>query len=66
MRVQVNGLSRPIEPGTTLEALLRALRVDLRRVAVAVNGTVVPRAEHPARALAEGDAIEVIEAVGGG
>jgi thiamine biosynthesis protein ThiS len=35
-------------------------------VAVAVNAAVVPRAEWTARALAEGDDIEVLEPVGGG
>ena len=35
-------------------------------VAAAVNGEVVPRAQHSAHRLAEGDRVEVIRAVGGG
>jgi len=66
MRVQVNGSPREIGPETTLDALLRDLAVDPRRVAVAVNAAVVPRPELPTRILAEGDAVEVIEPVGGG
>ena len=66
MRVLVNGAPREIARETTLDALLRDLAVDPRRVAVAVNAAVVPRPEYPGRVLAEGDAIEVIEPVGGG
>lgn len=66
MRVKVNGSPRDVAPGTTLAALLPTLGVDLRRVAVAVNGAVVPRDELPVQVLAEHDAVEVIEPVGGG
>ena len=34
--------------------------------AIAVNGEVVPRSAHPTHPLAEGDSIEVVEAVAGG
>jgi sulfur carrier protein len=37
-----------------------------RGVAVAVEGEVVPRGEWTSRALAEGEAIEVVHAVQGG
>jgi sulfur carrier protein len=35
-------------------------------VAVERNGDVVPRAEHAATALAEGDVLEIVHLVGGG
>ncbi len=34
--------------------------------AVAVNGQVVPRAEHDSRVLADGDVVDVVTAVAGG
>ncbi len=66
MRITVNGEPREVERGVTLLALLGALGLDPRRVAVAVNAAVVPRAELAARAAAEDDRVEIIEAVGGG
>lgn len=66
MRLSVNGEPREAAAGAALAALLAALGVDLRRIAVAVNGAVVPRAEWDRLALAEGDRIEIITAVGGG
>ncbi|WP_338862575.1 sulfur carrier protein ThiS [Mycetohabitans rhizoxinica] len=34
--------------------------------AVAINGEFVPRAQHPARALTQGDRIDVVKPVAGG
>jgi sulfur carrier protein len=33
---------------------------------VEVNGEIVPRSEYTARALAEGDQVEIVQAIGGG
>ncbi len=64
--VHVNGEPRDVPVGTTITGLVRLLGAPPEGVAVALNGEVVPRAEHPARALAPGDRVEVIRAVGGG
>ena len=37
-----------------------------RRVAVEVNGSIVPRSAHPQHALREGDRVEIVHALGGG
>jgi sulfur carrier protein len=66
MRIRLNGEDREIEDGLTLARLLETLGVNPRAVAVAVNAAVIPRAGLAARALAERDEVEVIEAVGGG
>ena len=66
MRVFLNGKPRELEPGVTLLALLEQLGVAPQRVAVAVNTAVVPRGELASRTLADGDHVEIIEAVGGG
>ena len=66
MRVSVNGEPRELEPGMTLQALLQQVGVTSPRVAVAVNAAVVPRHELASRTLAEGDSVDIIEAVGGG
>ena len=66
MRVFINGTPREARPGITLAELLAELALDPRRVAVAVNAAVVPRAEWAGRRIADLDRIEIIEAVGGG
>jgi sulfur carrier protein len=73
VRFTINGTTRDLEkktesPGApfTLTVLLAALDLSTRRVAVEVNGKIVPRAHHEKHALAEGDVIEVVTLVGGG
>jgi sulfur carrier protein len=65
--VLANG--RPVElpDGATLTALLDAIGVPSKSVAAMEhNGEAVPRSEHAARPLADGDRIELVRAVAGG
>ncbi len=66
MRVTVNGEPRQIAESTTVRGLIELLDLTGGPVAVERNGEVVPRAEHPATALVEGDVIEIVHFVGGG
>jgi thiazole synthase len=69
LRLVVNGREREVEApptGLTVAALLREVGFEGKRVAVEVNGEVVPRAEHGSRTLAGGDAVEMVTFVGGG
>jgi sulfur carrier protein len=64
--IQVNGESRDVADGATLDSLLDAIGVRRDGTAVALNDDVVPRARHGATALREGDRLEIIVAVAGG
>ncbi|MEV5883214.1 sulfur carrier protein ThiS [Streptomyces sp. NPDC052020] len=66
MNVLVNGEPREVAPGTALDTLVRTLTQAPSGVAAALNETVVPRAQWPDTALAEGDRVEVLTAVQGG
>ena len=66
MILAVNGKAHECPTGATVSALLEQLTLTGRRVAVERNGEIVPRSQHAAAALAEGDQIEVVVAVGGG
>jgi sulfur carrier protein len=66
MEVIVNGESRQVpEPATVLE-LLHFLRLDPERVAVELDGNIVRKADWPARGLAPGARLEIVQFVGGG
>ncbi len=63
----VNDRPRPCMAGATVLGLLGDLDLAERRgIAVALNGSVVPRAEWPIRALRAEDRIVVIQATQGG
>ena len=66
MEITVNGEARQVPAGTSVEALLAALRVERRACAVEVNRELVPWSLHAARALEAGDAVEIVTLVGGG
>lgn len=66
MHVEVNGEKRELPERATVRVLLEALGLGAQLVAVERNGEIVPRAEHTATELAEGDKLEVVHFVGGG
>ena len=65
-RIEVNGESREIDPGLTLQALLTALELPELRVAVERNHQVVPRSRFAAEPIEDGDKLEIVTLVGGG
>jgi sulfur carrier protein len=66
MKILLNGEPRTLAPAASIADLLQAEGLAERRVAVEVNGTIVPRGAHAAHALADGDKVEVVHALGGG
>ena len=66
MQIVVNGQPRSAAERTALPALIEELRLGDARVAVEINGAIVPRSAWPATHLAEGDRLEIVHAIGGG
>lgn len=64
-RITVNGEPREVVPGLTVAGLLAGLALR-GRLAVEVNGAIVPRSRHAEHALAPGDVVEIVKAIGGG
>jgi thiamine biosynthesis protein ThiS len=66
VRITVNGEPRSLPGATTVAALLAAIGLDTRKVAVERNEAIVPRSAYAATALADGDALEIVHFIGGG
>ena len=66
--IRVNGESEPLGDQRTLDALLAEKTADTaqRGIAVALNGSVVPRAAWRQTVLRAGDSIEIVRARQGG
>ena len=62
----VNGEARSVPAETTVARLVESLELGQRRIAIELNGEVVPRGEHASRSLNDHDRIEIIRAIGGG
>ena len=66
-RLRINGEEAETAAATVAELLaLRGIDPKARFLAVAVNGTVVRRAEWPAASLSPGDAVEIVRPLQGG
>ena len=66
MKIQLNGELFELDDGQTIADLLTAFDVGAKRYAIEVNQAIVPRSQHADYTLAEGDAVEVVVAIGGG
>ncbi|NLB58643.1 MAG: sulfur carrier protein ThiS [Gammaproteobacteria bacterium] len=66
MDIVLNGDSLTLQDGATVATLLESQGLAGRRVAVEVNGEIVPRGRHAEHALAAGDRVEIVHALGGG
>jgi sulfur carrier protein len=68
MRLHMNGdaIALPDTPALTIAALLALQGLGERRVAVEVNGEIVPRGRHADYLLKENDVVEIVHALGGG
>ena len=66
MNLVINGESRDFPAPLSVAALLETLGYAGKRIAVERNGEIVPKSLHGGTALAEGDRLEIVVAVGGG
>lgn len=66
LHISINGEAREFAAPLTLAQLLDELQLTGKRVAVERNAEIVPKGLHASTALADGDALEIVVAVGGG
>jgi sulfur carrier protein len=66
VQLTVNGVPTDVPEPMTVATLVAERSGGHRRVAVAVNGGVVPRSAWETTALAAGDAVEVLAPTAGG
>jgi len=65
MQVLINGETDTLEDGISVADLVN--RLDIQgKIAVEINGDIVPRSRFAAHILQEGDRIEIVRAIGGG
>ncbi len=66
MRIRLNGDSTELPDGLTAAGLIEHLKMNGQRVALEVNGEVVPRSRWLESRLTDGDQAEIVRAIGGG
>ncbi len=66
MTVKINDTEVSLPQGSTISQALEVAGIKPAGIAVALNGTVVPKADYSNRTLADGDTILIIKAFYGG
>ena len=64
--LKINGEERQFPDPLTVAALVDALGYTGKRIAIERNGEIVPKSQYAQTALATGDQLEIVVAVGGG
>lgn len=66
LEIVINGETRQFSNALTVAGLTDELGLTGKRIAVERNGEIVPKSRHADTALASGDKLEIVVAVGGG
>ena len=66
MQIALNGQPHTVSGDATVAALLQALDLSAKRLAVEINGEVLPRSAHASHRLQADDKVEIVQAIGGG
>jgi len=65
-KIQLNGTSYEINPGTNLNELLNELKIKKNKVAIEVNGEIVEKNKYLNLILNKDDKVEIVHFIGGG
>ncbi len=63
--VKINGEEKNAVRKTVAEYLIKS-GYDLKRVAVEINGDILPKSQYESTFLHDGDSVEIVSFVGGG
>jgi sulfur carrier protein len=66
IEITVNGEAHRLDSPFLVSRLLDQLELTGKRLAVELNGEIVPRSQHASTPLNNGDQLEIVVAVGGG
>ena len=66
MKLMINGEIKEFKDEKTLYDVLKALNIEDKVMAAALNMEIVKQAEWKSRALKDGDRLELLDFVGGG
>jgi sulfur carrier protein len=66
LELKINGENRQFPENLSVAGLIELLGYTGKRIAIERNGEIVPKSQHASTALASGDQLEIVVAVGGG
>tara|TARA_B100000401_G_C52541540_1_gene594060 strand:- start:442 stop:645 length:204 start_codon:yes stop_codon:yes gene_type:complete len=65
-KIQLNGKKIVLKSKTTLFSLLKKYKLDKNKVAIELNGEIIPKPNYNKKILNDEDNVEVVHFIGGG
>ena len=65
-KIQINGKKVVIKQNFTLQDVLKKYKLNKKKVAIELNGKILPQNEYKKKVLKNNDKIEIVQFIGGG
>ena len=66
MHIQLNGTATDMPDALSARELVERLELGGKRIALEVNGEILPRSGYAQHRFKDGDKVEIVHAIGGG
>ena len=65
-KIQLNGKKIALKQNLSIFDLLKKYKLNKKKVAIELNGKIVPQNKHNSKKLKNNDKIEIVQFIGGG
>ena len=65
-KIQLNGKKIKISKGLNISSLLRKYKLNEKKIAIEINGVILPKNKYNKKRLRTNDKIEIVQFIGGG
>ncbi len=65
-KIQINGRKIALKQNLSISDLLKKYKISRRKVAIELNGKIIPQNKHNKKKLKNEDKIEIVQFIGGG
>ena len=65
-KIQLNGKKIKVSKDINIEDLIKKYRLDEKKIAIELNGEILPKSYYGKKKLKNNDKIEIVQFIGGG
>ena len=65
-KIQINGRKIALKQNFSIQDLLKKYKLNRKKVAIELNGKIVPHNMHNSKKLKNNDKLEIVQFIGGG
>tara|TARA_Y100000590_G_scaffold467725_1_gene647632 strand:+ start:2256 stop:2501 length:246 start_codon:yes stop_codon:yes gene_type:complete len=65
-KIQLNGKKLKIQTNLSIKDLIKKYRLEENKIAIELNGTILPKNLYKNKKIKENDKIEIVQFIGGG